>query len=92
MGATAYEMLTGQPPFTAPSLQAVLSMQVADPVVPVTRHRPAVPPGLAAIVMRCLEKKPADRFQRAEELLAELDTALTSTAGFHPRRGARRKP
>src|SRR5439155_1531192 len=43
---------------------------------PLAEARPAVPPQLGAIVHRCLEKRPADRFQHAEELLAALD-ALT---------------
>ena len=49
-----------------------------------TEHRQTVPPALPELVMKCLEKKPADRWQSAEELLRELDTSLTPSAGATP--------
>lgn len=84
LGAMAYEMLTGEPPFTGPSPQAVLSMHVTEPVTPVTSRREAVSPELNAVVMRCLEKKAADRFQKAEELVPHLEALLTSSGGLTP--------
>src|SRR6266566_4827102 len=66
VGALAYEMLTGRPPFTGATPQAVLAAQVSERPVAVTRQRETVPPALAEAVMRCLEKNPADRFQTAE--------------------------
>ncbi len=44
-GVVGYEMLTGSPPFTGTTLQAVLAAQVAQAPQPVTRHRKTVPPG-----------------------------------------------
>jgi serine/threonine-protein kinase len=79
-GVLAYEMLTGRLPFSAVTPQALLAAHVTQPPEPVERHRPTVPQPLAAIVMRCLEKKPADRWQRAEELNAALDAVATSGA------------
>lgn len=78
LGAVAYEMLTGQPPFTGPNPQMVLAAHVTQAPEPVTQHRPAVPPALGALVMRCLEKKPADRWQTAAELNQQFEAMATS--------------
>ena len=80
VGALAYEMLTGRPPFVAASAQAVLSAHVTQHPEPVTALRPSVPPDFAALVMRCLEKHPADRPQSARALLNELETIASSGA------------
>jgi tetratricopeptide (TPR) repeat protein len=79
-GVLAYEMLTGRLPFNAVTPQALLAAHVTEVPEPVERHRATVPPALAGLVMRCLEKKPADRWQRAEELHVVLDTIATSGA------------
>jgi TolB-like protein/Flp pilus assembly protein TadD len=84
LGAVAYEMLTGRPPFTAPTAQMVLAAQVTQVAEPVTAHRAAVPPALADLVMRCLEKRPADRWQSAEELRQILDVLATPSGGTTP--------
>jgi len=84
LGAMAYEMLTGRPPFTGPNPQAVLSAHVTDAPEPATKFRTTVPESLNALVMRCLEKKAADRWQKAEELLPHLDAVLTPTGGMTP--------
>jgi eukaryotic-like serine/threonine-protein kinase len=77
VGTLAYEMLTGRPPFTGTSPQAVLAAQITRSPEPITNERASVPPALAALVMRCLEKKPADRLQAAEELLGQLEAVAT---------------
>ena len=84
VGALAYEMLTGRPPFTGTSPQAVLAAHVNQLPEPITKQRASVPPALAALVMRCLEKKPADRLQRAEELLVQLEAMATPSGGMTP--------
>jgi tetratricopeptide (TPR) repeat protein/tRNA A-37 threonylcarbamoyl transferase component Bud32 len=85
LGAMAYEMLTGQPPFTGATPQAVLASQVTEPPAPVDRHRTTIPIPLATVVMRCLEKRPADRWQAAGEMLPLLEMAATpSTGGMTP--------
>ena len=86
-GVVGYEMLTGSPPFTGTTLQAVLAAQVAQAPQPVTQHRKLVPPALAELVMRCLEKHPADRWQSAEELLMRLDGMVTPSGGTTPTPG-----
>jgi serine/threonine-protein kinase len=74
LGVLGYEVLAGRPPFTGPSPQAVIAAQLTQPVPPLDQARASVPPGLAALVMRCLEKRPADRWQSAAELLDAVET------------------
>src|SRR6266542_199726 len=84
VGALAYEMLAGRPPFTGPTLQAVLAAHVNTQPDPVTRYRESVAPGLAALVMRCLAKRPADRFQSANEIVEQLEQMVTPSGGIAP--------
>ncbi len=49
--------------------QMILSAHMTEPPQQVTKHRDTVPVALESVVMRCLEKRPADRWQSAEELL-----------------------
>ncbi|MBP6670096.1 MAG: serine/threonine protein kinase, partial [Gemmatimonadales bacterium] len=84
-GILAYEMLTGQPPFTAPTAQGLLAAHITQVPEPVSARRPAVPAVLNGLLMRCLEKRPADRWQSAAELLGQLEAAATpSTGGLTP--------
>jgi tetratricopeptide (TPR) repeat protein len=84
VGAMAYEMLCGRPPFHGMTPQAMLAAHVTQAPDPPSSHRPAVPASLNTLVMRCLEKKPADRVQRAEELLGELQAMATPSGGMAP--------
>jgi tetratricopeptide (TPR) repeat protein len=84
LGAMGYEMLTGAPPFNAANPQAVLAAHVTQAPTRVTQSRPAVPPALEAVIMRCLEKHAADRWQRAAEILPHLDSLLTPSMGTQP--------
>lgn len=72
MGVVAYEVLAGGPPFTFTDPQRVLSAQINLEPRPVTAFR-QLPPYLAELVMRCLKKRPSDRWQSADEMLAQLD-------------------
>jgi serine/threonine protein kinase len=76
-GAMAYEMVTGRSPFAGLAPHQMLAAHVTEPVVPVTDHRPTLPPALAALIMACLEKNPADRPQSAGEILSALETMAT---------------
>jgi serine/threonine-protein kinase len=84
VGATAYEMLTGRPPFTGRTQQELLAAQISKAPEPVGEIRSAVPPALAELVMRCLAKKPADRWQSAEAMLPVLEGLGTSSGGMTP--------
>jgi serine/threonine-protein kinase len=78
-GVLAYEVLTGAPPFRGKSAQATLAAHVVQPPDPIESKRAGLPPEIAAIVMRCLEKKPAARPQSASELLPVFDAVSTGT-------------
>jgi len=84
IGALAYELLTGRPPFTGNTPQMILSAHVTQAPESVTKHRETVSPALAQLVMRCLEKKPADRWQTAEEMLPHLEALTTPSGGMTP--------
>ena len=84
LGATAYEMLSGRPPFIGRSPQAVLAAHVVETPEPIDRLRPAVPAPLAALVTACLAKRPADRPQSARELINLLDALATPSSGMAP--------
>jgi len=84
VGALAYELLAGRPPFLGTTPQMVLSAHVTDHAEPVTKYRDAVPVALDHLVMKCLEKKAADRWQSAEELLPQLEALATPSGGLTP--------
>ena len=76
-GVLAYEVLTGMPPFTAPSAVQLVAAHMTRAPDPLGRHRPGIPEPLEEVVLRCLAKRPADRFQKADEIVARLDALLT---------------
>jgi serine/threonine-protein kinase len=68
LGAVAYHLLTGRPPFNGASGLAVLVAHARDPVVPPSSILPDIPEDLERVVLRCLAKDAADRFADAESL------------------------
>ncbi|HTC24669.1 MAG TPA: protein kinase, partial [Gemmatimonadales bacterium] len=84
VGIMAYEMLAGNTPFTGRTPQQLLAAHVNRPPEPLGAVRASVPPDLASIVMRCLEKRPADRWQSADELLRMLEGVVTPGTGTTP--------
>ncbi|WP_411282154.1 serine/threonine-protein kinase [Gemmatimonas sp.] len=74
-GCVAYELLTGAPPFARPSLRATLAAQLADSPVPILHQRPELPPPIAAMVMRCLAKNPAERPASASWIIRAIEGA-----------------
>ena len=84
VGALGYELVAGRPPFTGGTAQEVLAAHVSRAPEPVAKWRPACPPALAEILMKCLEKRPADRWQTADELLAQLEPLVTPSGGTTP--------
>jgi non-specific serine/threonine protein kinase len=77
LACVLYEMLAGEPPFTAASPDALLRMHMTVEPRPVTDLRPTVPPAVAAVLARALAKLPADRYASAARL-AEALVAATS--------------
>ncbi len=65
MGAITYEMLTGDPPHSASSVQAVTAKILSEKPSPISQSRDLVPANVDAAIQRALAKSPADRFARA---------------------------
>ena len=68
LGAVAYYLLTGRPPFDAGNAIEAIIAHARDPVVPASQIRDEVPADLDAVVLRCLAKDPMERFPDAESL------------------------
>ena len=76
LGATLYQLLTGRVPFQAKALTQLLFQIVREPPRAPSTIRPEIPEALEEIVLRCLEKDPANRFQSGAELAEALDDFL----------------
>ena len=72
LGAVLYRALSGQPPFQASTVTALMKKVLFDSVAPPSRLNPAVPAELDAIVLRCLSKRPAFRYPSGAALAEEL--------------------
>jgi Tol biopolymer transport system component len=81
LGVVGYELLAGMTPFFGTTPQQVLTAHIAETPAPVSRLRPDLSPSLAAVIMRCLEKQPKNRFQTAKELREQLETVSTPSGG-----------
>jgi serine/threonine protein kinase len=77
-GVVLYEMLTGEPLFTADNYVGVLMKHLYTPPRPLRQLNPRIPPALEAVVMHCLAKDPNQRYQRPIDLLQALQQSLTA--------------
>ena len=68
LGAVMYHALTGRPPFVGENAFAIMMAHSRDPVVPPSELNPSVPKDLEQVVLRCLAKKPEDRYPSAKAL------------------------
>ncbi len=68
LGAVAYYLLTGQPPFDEEGAIGAMIAHARDPVVPPSRVNASIPNDLERVVIRCLAKEPVDRFPDAASL------------------------
>ena len=82
LGATFYEMVTGRPPFTAPTPREVLRKHMTEPPPDPRTFVPSLPTPICNVLTKCLTKRPEDRYQTAEELIAALDGAFASGGDF----------
>jgi serine/threonine-protein kinase len=73
VGAVAYYLLTGKPPFERDTAIEIIAAHLRDPVLPPRNLRPELPVDLQQVIMSCLEKNPQRRPQSAQEL----ETALS---------------
>ena len=80
LGMILYELLIGAPAFDAETLPGICAAIVADPPPPIRMTRRDVPIELEGVILRCLEKNPALRFQTVEELQQALIPFLPASA------------
>ncbi|MES2176560.1 MAG: serine/threonine-protein kinase [Gemmatimonadota bacterium] len=80
-GLVAYELLAGAPPFGQRPSHEMLAAHIAELPQPLSAKNPDVPPSLAELVMRCLEKRPSDRPQTAREAREALERVSTPGGG-----------
>ncbi|MFO0806909.1 MAG: serine/threonine-protein kinase [Gemmataceae bacterium] len=84
LGATLYAMLTGKAPFAGDSNEDILLKVKSDLPTRPRVLRPDLPMGLEAVVMKCLEKHPADRYATADELAKDLERCLEGKQDVRP--------
>ena len=78
LACVAYEMLAGEPPFAAPTSQAILANILTQPARRLSQRRRKVPPGLETAVHRALERLPADRYSTLRDFSRALTAEPTS--------------
>jgi serine/threonine-protein kinase len=88
LGCVLYEMLAGQPPFTAPTAEGVVRQHITAQPPPITQLRPAVPAAIAGVLQRALAKNPADRFNPVAQFADALGQQRGSS--YEPARPQRR--
>jgi tRNA A-37 threonylcarbamoyl transferase component Bud32 len=91
LGIVLYELLTGRVPFKAESDMAVALMRLNQDPIPPRDFRGGIPRELEALVLKALARRPQDRFQSAESMLAALERAgnragFSATQPFSPTR------
>jgi serine/threonine-protein kinase len=95
LGAVTYEMLTGEPPHTGSTSQAIIARMLTEKPRPMRTSRPAIPEHVELAVMHALEKLPADRFNSAHEFAEALTgRSVGTTTGLFSsaQTGSRARP
>src|SRR5256884_5309304 len=73
-----YQMVTGTPPYDGNSSAEIVGKHLGDPVPVASDVNAKIPRWLSTVIVKCLAKKPEDRFQDADDVLAALDSGRTS--------------
>lgn len=84
LGCVLYEMLAGEPPFTGPTVRALMVKHFTDPVPSVSRLRPGVPERVERATTQALAKEPVDRFASASEFARALVEAPSGARSSRP--------
>jgi hypothetical protein len=79
LGAVGYYLLTGQPPFISKNVMELLAAHRALEIVPPSRLDISIPGDLDQVIVKCMAKKPSDRFQSAEGLRQALDRCAVAS-------------
>jgi serine/threonine-protein kinase len=88
LGCVLYEMLTGEPPFTGPTAQAIVAKVMTEAPAPPSKRRETVPEQIEDAVLTALAKLPADRFATAAEFAAALGGGTAARAVTRASRAA----
>src|SRR6185312_1970712 len=78
LGCVLYEMLSGDPPFTGSTAQAIVARVMTEAPRPILPQRHTIPPHVEAAVLTALEKLPADRFATAAQFAEALTRPMTT--------------
>jgi signal transduction histidine kinase len=92
LGATLYELATGEPPFGSGDPLRLIHDHLARVPVPPAQVNPEVPAAVSEIVMHLLEKEPDNRYQTADGLVRDLEAVRYAPAGASFRIGERDVP
>jgi eukaryotic-like serine/threonine-protein kinase len=92
LACVTYEMLTGQPPFSGPTMQALIARHIAEPAPLITTVRASVPDEVQDVILQALEKVPADRFATIGEFANALADAASMTMTATSRRATATRP
>lgn len=83
-GALLYEMLTGQPPYTGESREAILAQILSGPPTPASVRNPGAPAGLASIAEDCMARELRDRYASMGDVLADLERVKAGQGPLGP--------
>ena len=81
LGITMYEMVTGDVPFDHENGVTIALMHLQNEITPPSQIRDGIPDSLEKIILKCTMKKPEERYQTADDLIADLRLVFEDTSG-----------